>query len=171
MEEEISLWRLGRATSVDVVKRNRPPSSGEVPFGVHTSIHTSTSWSKRRGREATTLARLTRLLPASVTPDRTRGGNYQLEIRSDVPSQSVRGGTEPTIVLQIAPTVNPDNAFRLVPIVVVFSPCEREAGFFSLFFFVKCPGVHGVIAALRCVRPCSRSRYRYRFLRHDARPK
>lgn len=78
-------------------------------------------------------------------------------------------GTKPTIVLQIAPTGNPDNALRLVPIVVVFSPCEREAGFFSLFFFVKCPGVHGVITALRCVRLCSRSLYP--FLRHDSRPK
>lgn len=45
-------------------------------------------------------------------------------------------GTEPTIVLQIAPTGNSDNAFRLGPIVAVFSPCEQEAGFiFSLLLF------------------------------------
>lgn len=46
-------------------------------------------------------------------------------------------GTEPTIVLQIAPTGNSDNAFRLGPIVAVFSPCEQEAGFiFSLLLLL-----------------------------------
>lgn len=30
--------------------------------------------------------------PVSVTPDGTQGGNYQVEIRSDVPSPLARGG-------------------------------------------------------------------------------
>lgn len=78
--------------------------------------------------------------PVSVTPDGTQGGNYQVGIRSDVPSQVVRvggGGGEATIVLLIVPTGDPDNSLRLGPIVALFPACKEEAAFSSVFFFVK----------------------------------
>lgn len=103
------------------------------------------------------LVALTCPLAAPVTPDGTRGGNYQVEIRvmsRPRPSE----GTKSPIVLQIAPTGNSDNASRLGPIVAVISPCEQEAGFvFSWLLFYdqkkkKTCGGHGVIFALRWVR-------------------